>query len=100
MSVNTTTLRRQQKTQRIVVEIDVVGDEIDSEQCEQIADSFTNFVRQIWCLSDPRFEFAISSKVKVLLPKQKIHQQVQLPCANSNGQAKYINENRKCTKTT
>ena len=31
MSVNTTTLRRQQKTQRIVLEIDMVGDEIDSE---------------------------------------------------------------------
>lgn len=83
-----TTLRRQQKTQRIILEIDVVGDEIDSEQCEKIADSFTDFVRQIWCLSDPRHEFAISSKVKVQLPKQKTHEQVQLPCANGNGQAK------------
>ncbi|PSB29620.1 hypothetical protein [Chlorogloea sp. CCALA 695] len=93
MSVKTT-LRRQQKTQKIVLEIDVVGDEIDSEQCEKIADSFTDFVRQIWCLSDPRCEFAISSKVKVHLPKQKTHGEVQLPCASSNGQAKYISENR------
>ena len=77
MSFDTTVLRKQQKTQRITLEIDVVGDEIDSEQCERIADSFTDFVKQIWCLSDPHFEFAISSKVKV-----------QLPCANGNGQVK------------
>ena len=83
MSVNTTTLTRQQKTQSITLEIDVVGDEIDSEECEKMADSFTNFVRQIWCLSDPRFEFAISSKVKVQLPKQKTHGEVQLPCASA-----------------
>lgn len=88
MSFDTTVLRKQQKTQRITLEIDVVGDEIDSEQCERIADSFTDFVKQIWCLSDPRFEFAISSKVKVQLPKQKTHEQVQLPCANGNGQVK------------
>ena len=86
MSSDTTVLRKQQKTQRITLEIDVVGDEIDSEQCERIADSFTDFVRQIWCLSDPLFEFAISSTVSVQLPKQKTHEQVQLPCANGNGQ--------------
>ncbi len=83
-----TTLKRQQKTQRITLEIDVVGDTIDGEQCEKIANSFTDFVRQIWCLSDPRFEFAISSKVAVQLPKQKTHNQVQLPCANDNGRSK------------
>ena len=83
MSFDTTVLRKQQKTQRITLEIDVVGDEIDSEQCERIADSFTDFVKQIWCLSDPRFEFAISSKVKVQLPKQKTHGEVQLPCASA-----------------
>ena len=85
---DTTTLRKQQKTQRITLEIDVVGDTIDSEQCEKIANSFTDFIKHIWCLSDPRFEFAISSKVKVQLPKQKTHEQVQLPCANGNGQVK------------
>lgn len=83
---DTTTLRRQQKTQRITLEIDVVGDTIDAEQCEKIADSFTDFVQQIWCLSDPRFEFAISSTVSVQLPKQKTHEQVQLPRCNGNGQ--------------
>lgn len=76
---DTTTLRRQQKTQRITLEIDVVGDTIDAKQCEKITDSFTDFVRQIWCLSDPRHEFAISSKVAVQAPKQKTHSQVQLP---------------------
>ena len=100
MSINTTAFKRQQKTQRIILEIDVVSDEIDSEQCEKIVDSFTNFVRQIWCLSDPQIAFAINSKVKVHLPKQKTHGEVQLPCANSNRQAKYISENSKCTKTT
>ena len=88
MSSDTTVLRKQQKTQRITLEIDVVSDEIDSEQCERIADSFTDFVKQIWCLSDPRFEFAISSKVKVQLPKQKTQEQVQLPQCNGNGQVK------------
>ncbi len=88
MSSDTTVLRKQQKTQKITLEIDVVGDEIDSEQCERIADSFTDFVRQIWCLSDPRFEFAISSKLKVQLPKQKTHEQVQLSQCNGNGQVK------------
>ncbi len=81
---DTTTLRRQQKTQRITLEIDVVGDSIDDEQCKKIADSFTDFVRQIWCLSDPSVEFAISSNVKVQLPKLKTHEQVHLPCANGN----------------
>jgi len=81
---DTTTLRRQQKTQRITLEIDVVGDEIDSEQCEKIADSFTDFVRQIWCLSDPSVEFAISSNVKVQSHQPLTHEQVQLPCANGN----------------
>ena len=84
MSSDTTVLRKQQKTQRITLEIDVVGDEIDSEQCEKIADSFTDFVKQIWCLSDPLFEFAISSTVSVQLPKQKTHE--QLPQCNGNGQ--------------
>ena len=79
MSSDTTVLRKQQKTQRITLKIDVVGDEIGDEQCEKIADSFTDFVRQIWCLSDPRFEFAISSTVSVQLPRQKTHEQVQLP---------------------
>ena len=65
MSSDTTVLRKQQKTQRITLEIDVVGDEIDSEQCEKIADSFTDFVKLLWCLSDPLFEFAISSTVSV-----------------------------------
>lgn len=88
MMSSDTILRKQQKTQRITLEIDVVGDEIGDEQCERIADSFTDFVRQIWCLSDPRFEFAISSKVKVQLPKQKTQEQVQLPQCNGNGQVK------------
>ena len=88
MSSDTTVLTKQQKTQRITLEIDVVGDEIDSDQCERLADSFTDFVRQLWCLSDPRFEFAISSTVKVQLPKQKTHEQVQLPQCNGNGQVK------------
>lgn len=84
----TTALRRQQQTQRITVEIDVVGDEIDAAQCERIANSFTDFLRQIWCLSDPRHEFAISSNVKVQLPKLKTHGQVQLPCADGNRRMK------------
>ena len=88
MSSDTTVLRKQQKTQKITLEIDVVGDEIDSDQCEKIADSFTNFVRLLWCLSDPRFEFAISSTISVQLPKQKTHEQVQLPQCNGNGQVK------------
>lgn len=82
---DTTTLKRQQQTQRITVEIDIVGDAVDSDQCESIATSLTDFLRQIWCLSDPRHEFAISSKVKVQLPKQKTHEQVQLPRTNDNG---------------
>ena len=85
---DTTTLRRQQKTQQITLEIDVIGDTIDSEQCEKIADSFTDFVRQIWCLSDPRHECAISSKVAVQLPKQITHSQVQLPWFDDNKQVK------------
>ncbi len=88
MNFDVVSLRKQQKTQRITLEIDVIGDEIDCEQCEKIADSFTDFIRQIWCLSDPRFEFAINSTVSVQLPKQKTHGQVQLPCASDNWQAK------------
>lgn len=85
---DTIILRRQQKTQRITLEIDVVGDTIDSEQCEKIADSFTDFIKHIWCLSDPQLEFAISSKVAVQAPKQKTHDQVQLPCADGNRRVK------------
>ncbi len=78
MDFNSRTLQKKQR-QRITVEIDIFGDEIDFNHCEKIADSFTDFVRQIWCLSDPQLEFAISSKVAVQAPKQKTHDQVQLP---------------------
>ena len=87
MDFDSRTLQKKQR-QKITLEIDIFGDEIDSEQCEKIADSFTDFVRQIWCLSDPQLEFAISSKVKVQLPKLKTHDQVQLPCASGNGRMK------------
>lgn len=78
---------KKQLSQKITLEIDVVGDEIDFTQCEKIADSFTDFIKQVWWLANPRQEFAVSSKVKVQLPKQKTHGQVQLPCASANGQA-------------
>lgn len=87
MDFKTTEIAKQRK-QRITLDIDVIGDEIDFAKCEQIADSFVAFISQVWWLADPKFEFSCSSKVKVQLPKQKTHQQVQLPCANGNGQAK------------
>lgn len=85
MDFQTTAIQRQRK-QRITLDIDVIGDEIDFQKCEQIADSFTAFISQVWWLADPKFEFSCSSKVTVQAPKQKNHQQVQLPSTNGNGQ--------------
>lgn len=85
MDFEATAIQRQRK-QRITLDIDVIGDEIDFEKCEKIADSFTAFIAQVWWLADPKFEFSCSSKVTVQAPKQKNHQQVQLPLANGNGQ--------------
>ncbi len=82
-----TTILKKKYRQRITVEIDIFGDEeIDSTQAEKIADSFTNFVRQLWCLADPKIDFACSSNVKVQLPQPKSHEQVKLPCTHGNGQ--------------
>ncbi|KJH69791.1 hypothetical protein [Aliterella atlantica] len=87
MDFQTTAINRQRK-QRITLDIDVIGDEIDFAKCEQIADSFVAFISQVWWLADPKFEFSCSSKVTVQAPRQKNHQQVQLPNTNGNGRAK------------
>lgn len=87
MDFETTAIQRQRK-QRITLDIDVIGDEIDFEKCEKIADSFVAFISQVWWLADPKFEFSCSSKVTVQAPRQKNHQQVQLPSANGNGRMK------------
>lgn len=84
MDFQTTAIARQRK-QRITLDIDVIGDEVDFTKCEQIADSFVAFISQVWWLADPKFEFSCSSKVTVQAPKQKNHQQVQLPSTNGNG---------------
>lgn len=87
MDLETTTIKRQQ-SQRITLEIDVIGDEVDFAQCEKIADSFKDFIKQVWCLADPRFHFTCNSKVEVQLPKQKTHQEVQLPSTKSSAWVK------------
>ena len=78
MDFDSRTLQKKQR-QRSTVEIDLFGDEIDGDRCEKIADSFTDFVRQVWCLSDPSVEFAINSKVLVQPPQPLTHDQVKLP---------------------
>lgn len=60
MDFQTTAITRQRK-QRITLDIDVIGDEVDFAQCEKIADSFTAFISQVWWLADPKFEFSCSS---------------------------------------
>ena len=87
MDFQTTAIQKQRK-QRITLDIDVIGDELDFAKCEQIADSFVAFISQVWWLADPKFEFSCSSKVTVQAPRPKTHQQVQLPRANGNGQVK------------
>ncbi len=87
MNFETTTINRQRK-QRITLNIDVISDEIDFAKCEQIADSFTAFISQVWWLADPKFEFSCSSKVTVQAPRPKNHQQVHLPSTNGNGRVK------------
>ncbi len=87
MDFQTTAIQKQRK-QRITLDIDVIGDEVAFEKCEQIADSFVAFISQVWWLADPKFEFSCSSKVTVQAPKQKNHQQVQLPSTNGNGRVK------------
>ncbi len=86
MDFQTTAIGRERR-QRITLDIDVIGDEIAFEQCEQIADSFVAFIAQVWWLADPKFEFSCSSKVTVQAPKQKNRQQVQLPVTNGKGRA-------------
>lgn len=80
MDFDTTTLKRKHR-QKITLEIDIFGDEaIERSQVEKIADSFTDFVRQIWCISDPSINFACNSKVTVQPHQPMTHEQVQLPC--------------------
>lgn len=70
--------------QKITVEIDLFSnEEIDFDCVEKIADSFTNFVRQIWCLLDPKVDFACNSTVRVQSPQYKSYEQVKLPSTNA-----------------
>lgn len=87
MDFETTAIARQRK-QRITLDIDVIGDEIDFDKCEKIADSFTAFISQVWWLADPKFEFSCSSKVTVQAPLKKERHQVQLPSTNGKGRVK------------
>jgi len=72
------------KTQQLILEIKVTGDESDFARCEKMGEASLSFLRQLWWLADPRFEFACSVKVKTM-PQQKTHTQVQLPSLNGNG---------------
>lgn len=83
MDFQSRTLKTPQK-RRIIVEIDIIGDEVDLAKCEKIADRLTNFICQEAWLVNPPEKFTFDSKVSVQSLPQKTHDQVQLPCATGN----------------
>lgn len=85
---------KKQHSHRIILEFDVIGD-IDLITCRQIADKLTNSIAK------GNIEVTYT-KALVQPTPQRTHDQVQLPCANSNGQGEVntLARLKKCTKTT
>lgn len=77
------------KTQKLILEIDVTGDEADFARCEQLGEAFVALVTQMWWLAAPHIQFACSVKAK-MMPQQvkKTHTDVQLPQVKTNGVVK------------
>jgi len=68
------------KTQKLILEIDVTGDESDFARCEQLGEAFISLITQMWWLAAPNIQFTCSAKVKMMPQRvKKTHNNVQLP---------------------
>lgn len=83
MNFESVTLKTPHK-QRIVIEIDVLGNEVDLDKYQEIADRLTEEVCQEAWLANPPAKLTLNTKVSLQLLPQRTHDQVQLPCVNGN----------------
>ncbi len=66
--------------QRIVIEIDILGDEVNLDKYQNIADRLTDLLCQEAWLTNPPEKLTFNTKVSLQLLPRKTHDQVQLPC--------------------
>ncbi len=83
MDFESITLKTPHK-QRIVIEIDILGDEVDLDKYQKIADRLTDLLCQDSWLANPPEKLTFNTKVSLQLLPRKTHEQVQLPCATGN----------------
>ncbi len=83
MDFQSRTLKTPHK-QRIIIEIDVLGDEVDLTKYQKIADHLTDLLCQDSWLSNPPEKLTFNTKVSLQLLPQKTHDQVQLPYTTGN----------------
>lgn len=83
MDFESITLKTPHK-QRIVIEIDILGDEVDLDKYQKIADRLTDLLCQESWLSNPPEKLTFNTKVSLQLLPQKTHDQVQLPYTTGN----------------
>ncbi len=83
MDFQNTTLKTPHK-QRIVIEIDILGDEVNLDKCQKIADRLTDHLCQDSWLANPLEKLTFNTKVSLQLLPRKTHEQVQLPCTSRN----------------
>lgn len=77
------------KTQKLILEIDVTGNEADFAQCEQLGEVFIKLITQIWWLAAPHIQFACKVSVKIMPQRVKrTHTDVALPKVKTNGVVK------------
>ncbi len=65
--------------QRIIIEIDILGDEVNLDNYQNIADRLTDLLCQDSWLANPPEKLTFNTKVSLQLLPQKTHDQVQLP---------------------
>lgn len=82
MDFGSITLKTPHK-QRIVIEIDILGDNVDLDKYQKIADRITNLLCQEAWLGDTPAKLTFNTKVSLQLLPQKTHEQVQLPCTKN-----------------
>lgn len=77
------------KTQKLILEIDVTGNEEDFARCEHLGEAFITLITQMWWLAAPHIQFACSVKVKMMPQRaKKTHTDVVLPKVKTNGVVK------------
>ena len=72
MNFQSLTLKTPHK-QRIIIEIDILGDEVDVDKYQEIADRLTDHLCQDSWLANPPEKLTFNTKVSLQLLPQKTH---------------------------